>query len=138
MKPPSTGSLSAPVLQLPEHAPPAKHTRQLQHHRKLSGGFYCDAPPWKVDSGTSPVLPSRHRSLSATLWAGLNPCYELRPELTEHKTELAKIDLEGPSMDEHKYPKDKFTRYTENLFQVGNQQIMRKGGGTMAKTKDRE
>lgn len=136
-KPGSSGSQSSPALNIyPEHAPPARATRQVQHLRAPSGGLYSDAPPWKVgEPGTSPVLPSRHRSLSVSLWSGLNACYELRPEPTEYKEELVPQGDHFPTLAEFRYPRDRFTRYTEKLFQSGNQQMMRKGGGTLAKSK---
>lgn len=128
-------SQSSPLLVLPEHAPPAPLTRQLQHIRTPSGSFYADAPPWKVgEPGTSPVLPSKHRSMSVNMWTGLNPCYDMRPEQSEYKDAHIKQDDHFPPILEFRYPKDRFTKYTETMFQVGNQQMMRKGSSTMAKT----
>mmetsp|Transcript_148090 Transcript_148090/g.258349 ORF Transcript_148090/g.258349 Transcript_148090/m.258349 type:complete len:212 (-) Transcript_148090:175-810(-) len=109
-------------------------TRRLGSRRTPTGGFMGDPPKWEA---SAPVLPSKHRFLSKSLWLSLNPAYDVYPEETEHKGRLVDHKIKGPPLKAFMMPRDKFVKYREELFTVGNQQIMRKGGSTMNEAQKR-
>lgn len=109
-------------------------TRQVGYRRSPSGSFVKDVPEWAREH--NPVVPSRHRYLSNALWMSTNPCYEVHPEESDYRGNLVDHEIGGPPLKAFMNPRDKNTLYTEEKFKVGNKQIMRKGGGTMAKKKD--
>merc|ERR1712061_742615 len=106
----------------------------MQHYRTPSGNFYFDAPEWQVDSGSSPVLPSRHRDLSRIMTSSFQPVYYQMPEVSTAKAELIAFEEARP-IRAFMPRKDTNKTYSEEKFKFGNQQIMRKGGDSMAKSR---
>jgi len=102
------------------------------HKRTPYGGLFSDAPSWTVEA--APVLPSLHRKISSNLWNTMNCCYKEYPEESDYKANLVDHGPKVPVKD-FAQPKDAFGKYTESVFQFGNQQIMRKGGSSMAPKK---
>uniref|UniRef100_A0A7S1QXE8 Uncharacterized protein n=1 Tax=Alexandrium catenella TaxID=2925 RepID=A0A7S1QXE8_ALECA len=104
-------------------------TRQIQYKRTPMGGFFADAVPWQVTIGNSPVLPSRHHSLSRTMSSNFQPVYMDFERVSESKAALINHSVVSPKT--YNRARDGLTRYNEERFKLGNQQIMRKGGGMM-------
>jgi len=134
-------SASAPLLEnffkhegLPiiTECSPSQLSRRVMSQRLYNGGLASDAPAWKIESGAQPLLPSTHRMLSRGVWSNCNPNYNHYPEESEHRGAL--IDHKIKETEKaFNFPRDKFTEYTECKFEVGNKQIMRSGGSSMAK-----
>mmetsp|Transcript_59552 Transcript_59552/g.167775 ORF Transcript_59552/g.167775 Transcript_59552/m.167775 type:complete len:243 (+) Transcript_59552:174-902(+) len=124
-------SASAPDLQLP----PLQRSmtpRKMQYLRNANGGFLSDVPAWQMDPSTAPCLPSQAEVLSRRMWGGLNPDYQVHPLASSASQAHAPFPGGGePVLRAFARPRSDFVRYTEELFKAGNQQVMRKGGGTM-------
>eukprot|EP00434_Breviolum_minutum_P012688 symbB.v1.2.011186.t1/scaffold714.1/size170141/3 len=107
---------------------PSFATRQVQHLRKVDGGLFSDAPKWPAETSTAPVLPSRHRCLSRSIWGNTVGVYETFPELSESKSSFVdhKLKKFGPVRSFVSHP-DKFSLHREETFKFGNKQIMRLG-----------
>lgn len=118
---------SCPSFEVPK-LEPSFSTRQLQHLRKVDGGLFSDAPKWPMETSTAPVLPSRHRCLSRSIWSNTVGCYEMFPEFSESKSSFVdhKLKKFGPVKCFVSYP-DKFKLHREETFKFGNKQIMRVG-----------
>ncbi|CAE7375633.1 unnamed protein product, partial [Symbiodinium pilosum] len=101
---------------------------QVQHLRKVDGGLFSDAPKWQVEPGTAPVLPSRHRALSRSIWSNTVGVYEICPEMSEAKASFVdhKPKRFGP-VKSFVNSRDKFCLHREETFKFGNKQIMRLG-----------
>eukprot|EP00435_Cladocopium_sp_Y103_P007888 s469_g2.t1 len=87
---------SCPSFEVPK-LEPSFSTRQLQHLRKVDGGLFSDAPKWPMETSTAPVLPSRHRCLSRSIWSNTVGCYEMFPEFSESKSSFVDHKLKKPS-----------------------------------------
>eukprot|EP00913_Durusdinium_trenchii_P008607 g8082.t1 len=99
---------------------------QVQHLRKVDGGLFADAPKWPMDTSTAPVLPSRHRCLSRSIWSNTVGLYETYPEVSEAKSSFVDHRLKkfGPVKCFVTSP-DPFSIHREETFKFGNKQIMR-------------
>ncbi|CAJ1365558.1 unnamed protein product, partial [Effrenium voratum] len=107
---------------------PSTSTRQIQHLRKVNGGLFSDAPSWQRDTATAPLLPSRHRCLSRSIWSNAVGCYEMFPEVSEAKSSYVdhKPKRFGPAKCFVSHP-DAFSIHREESFKFGNKQMMRMG-----------
>jgi len=138
LRPPSH-SQSAPILELGPSMPVINEikvdelTRQVQYKRSPTGGFVKDAPAWSTEA--NPVLPSRHRYLSSAMWGSVNPIYKLYEEESDYRGNLVDHKILGPPVRAFMNPRDKNCLYNEEIFKFGNQQIMRKGGGSLPREK---
>lgn len=121
---------SAPALTSLPQIGPTEVVRKLQYRRNPNGGFLSDAPPWQVDTSTAPILPSKHREISKNMWASLNATYEKFPEMSEARRNHMD-PKQGPLQPLFTRPWDDAKRYQEEISKFGNQQIIRKGGGSM-------
>lgn len=87
-----------------------------------------DVPEWAREF--NPVVPSRHRYISSALWGSVNPVYKYYDEESDYRGNLVDHEILGPPVRAFMNPRDKNTLYNEEKFKFGNQQIMRKGGGS--------
>ncbi|CAE7260291.1 unnamed protein product [Symbiodinium sp. KB8] len=83
---------------------------------------------YKVEPGTAPVLPSRHRAVSRSIWSNTVGVYEICPEMSEAKASFVdhKPKRFGP-VKSFVSARDPFVLHREETFKFGNQQIMRLG-----------
>ncbi|CAE7945408.1 unnamed protein product, partial [Symbiodinium necroappetens] len=121
-------SLSSPLIQTIE---PLSSTRQVQHLRKAiraqTSHRQCRFHV-QVEPGTAPVLPSRHRAVSRSIWSNTVGVYEICPEMSEAKASFVdhKPKRFGP-VKSFVSARDPFVLHREETFKFGNQQIMRLG-----------
>merc|ERR1712039_498869 len=102
--------------------------------RQLADLSAQDVPPWTQSAGNAPVMPSRHRYMSRVMSSGMNPEYQQLPEVSVYKTELIEPTDHVPYTGWRRR-RDKQGEYGEAFLQFPNQQIIRKGGSTMAAKK---
>eukprot|EP00929_Paragymnodinium_shiwhaense_P001742 TRINITY_DN101977_c0_g1_i1.p1 TRINITY_DN101977_c0_g1~~TRINITY_DN101977_c0_g1_i1.p1 ORF type:complete len:239 (+),score=63.58 TRINITY_DN101977_c0_g1_i1:99-815(+) len=112
---------------------PSALTRKVQCKRLPHGGFSSDAPAWKLEAGTQPIVPSFHRMLSRQSWGSINQNYKEYPENSEMDAGFVDYRGSGDVIKQFCQPKDDFNHFAREMFKVGNQQIMRKGGSSMKK-----
>jgi hypothetical protein len=110
-------------------------TRKTMSHRTPYGGFVCDVPSWQVDTRTRPILPSKEVEISTRLWASLNPEYDPIPMVTDNQIHFKDPMQKGPQVRLFMNPRDDFIDYRKEIFKPGNMLVMRKGGGSMHRSK---
>mmetsp|Transcript_49370 Transcript_49370/g.86972 ORF Transcript_49370/g.86972 Transcript_49370/m.86972 type:complete len:239 (-) Transcript_49370:35-751(-) len=114
---------------------PAADTRKKQYRRGYGGSFCSDAPAWQLENNTIPILPSKHRTISHSLWCNANPVYLHYNDVSHVTEDLPDPKQKGPQVSLFMNPRDEFVIYREEIFKPGNKLVMRKGGGSMAKSK---
>lgn len=130
LRPPKSAASSRDANGCPKAtmSPPAgRLTRQVMQQRNAYGGMVADAPGFTVQLDSAPLLPSKFRTISRSIW-NMNEEYRSYPEVSEAADSWIDPKVPGPVTRAFMNPRDDFCIYREEVAKPGNKGIMRKSG----------